>query len=250
MSDVLACKLNSDKKIISLSAPVSGLLNRLDLYSDPQLVALSNYHFQAEKVQSKVVAGGLFLSDELLKSWNNSVVFFDASSQFENQFKQHNQLKSISVTTRGKDSYEAYLLSKKLLTPYLVKCEEKLAEIESEVQVLKKQIKAKLKAYTSHLVFIGTCSQTLWPKSLMVQDGVAKLLSNWFGLEQYPSDLSYVSWSEKILNEFLIKKPLILCLSDSNLEQVLVNNNNYLNLYDPQFLLPGINQILALKNLL
>jgi hypothetical protein len=250
-SEVMACKFKSSEKIVSLAASISGLLNELDLYTDPNLIALSSYHYQADKVESKLVSGGLYLADDTLKSWDKSIVFFDDSSQLKIQLKKFPKLKAISVTTRGQDSYTVYQDSIKFLAPHLIGCENKLAKLEMTINHIRSKLALKLNNYTSQLIFIGVCSEQFWPKTIMVHDGLAKLLYAWFKLELYPSDLSYVSWSEKILNNFLIKKPLILCLDNSKVTNKLnaTTSNNYMNLYDSQFLLPGINQILALKQL-
>src|SRR5690554_4754219 len=72
-----SCELNSPH-IISLSGPVSTYLNELGIIN--QVEGISSYH-PVPSFKKTRYAGGIYLSNSTLKSFEGKVVFFDRSRE-------------------------------------------------------------------------------------------------------------------------------------------------------------------------
>jgi hypothetical protein len=77
-----ACELNSKYNYISLSGPVSMLMEFMGLSKDPSLKGISVFHpmkgFGGEKL-----GGGIFLSAKTFKKHKNNHVFYDESKELK-----------------------------------------------------------------------------------------------------------------------------------------------------------------------
>lgn len=82
---------------------------------------------------------------------------------------------------------------------------------------------------------------------LMVNDGIVKWMKDEKLIETYPSELPYVNWSPKILNQ-LPKETYRVGLIDSghSMETKLEKKNKVINLTYPGALIPGRGQVDAM----
>ena len=232
VTSVSACHLN--QKIISLAGPVTMLLEELDLISDKNLLAISKYH-PVLSSQIKMLPGGLFLGKKVLSEFpQKTTVIFDQSFELQKSLEHYFSGLLKELDTRGLDSLKAYKASVKVLNPFLKDCEERFKKIDILISELKKN-KKKISDKTL-LFFLGKLKKKgKKPELLMVSDGPVKWLKNAKIIKTYPSELPYVTWSQKVLSS--IENPLEFGLVAANENRLKVEK-----------LTPGIRQIYFLKD--
>ncbi|MFN8369229.1 MAG: hypothetical protein U0T83_01250 [Bacteriovoracaceae bacterium] len=262
------CALNPKFNYILLSSPLTQLLFDLNLLKDKQLKIISQFAGIEEKYTSaEVVVGGINISPEFLKQFDQMVIFFDESNELQKiftQFQKQNQMKVkqvIKIITKDKDPFIETRENIKEISPYLVNCEKELIKIaeflsktETELIKLKGQLKSK------QIFFLGEIDfkYEKKPPLLMVNDGpVLYLLKNDL-IKSYDSPLSYPSWSSKVLKELELSPIVYIGLNGKKgkaadgprtfeINRLIKNKRELLNIYNSGLLVPGISQVYFLQ---
>ena len=201
------------KKIVSLSGPVTMLIEKLNLIEDSKLLAVSSFH-PLENDKVKKVYGGVNVSRDSLKLLKKSeVVIFDESDELE-RFMQNNSLKSKEFKSRGKGPYEAMINSFEILEPYLTKsCFNKFLKLKATYDKSLDKL-FKLKFARKLVFFIGPISEKKYPPIVIVKDGFVLTFIDKMNLETYPAPLAYIPHSQKVLNT--LENALFVGVDDEN----------------------------------
>lgn len=134
------------------------------------------------------------------------------------------------------------------LEPLVKGCEEKITEFRKTTTILMGNIKSRLSVPRSVVFFLGEFKGDRAPEMAMVNDGVVKWLKEEKIITTYPTDLAYVNWSPKVLNQ-MPKTTLKVALKDSSntLEKELKKHSGTeVTLVYPGALIPGIDQLRAI----
>lgn len=249
-----ACEINSTSQIISLSGPITHLLYELKLLKAP-VIGISEFHGIApEEFLGKIFKGGLFLSPQVLRNLKQPVIFFDESLE-QRKAMTKLELKGIELITKNQDPFEVYDLSKKKLVPFLKQCEVQLAQIDLKVLKVKELLQKSRKRDGFYFFYLGEIQKNKRKPNLIMIDSFILSLQKLSIIKTYPSQLNYIPWAEKVVNEYQSKKTFSIGLVTARpmkhprLEVKAISENEF-NLYHPALLVPGIAQINFLQDLL
>ncbi len=230
-----ACELKRDT--VSLSAPVTGVLEFMGLLESPRLHAVSLFHPIGESKKEKL-SGGLFLSQKTIDRFKTHVVYFDESRELKERLKVISH--KVEVLTRLKTPFEVTRLSIESLKSNLFNCEQKISQllqwVESEEQWNREQ-----PALPKTFFFLGSLSKNRWPEYLVVRDGFVLSLIELKKLSTFDSALAYVRWGEKWKKS--LKDERIIGLIEDKTSRVEKVKAEMFNFYFPGALTPGIYQI-------
>lgn len=208
------CVLDSHKPIVSLSGPVSTMLEELGLLKDPSLKAISEYHpVDFSKFKGKVLKGGLFLSIKTFKEISSYHVFFDQSRDLRKNLEKLKASHIVEITSLGKTPFEVVEDSLKLLAPFLKHCETQMQDILTKVEKIKLYIKNSFNIKNEIIFYLGKSQESGKNRLIMVNDGPVAFLKKASKIKTYPSDLAYVIPSARIL--LSLKKPLYIGLLEA-----------------------------------
>jgi hypothetical protein len=190
-------KCQFDQTVISLSGPMTMLIEEMDLLKDPKLKGISKFHPIKKEFKGKTFAGGLFLSPKVFHQNKEAVIVFDKSREFKYLLKKSQHQNFLEVDSRDQDPFEVvnYLilklreLTKGCRTP-IKSLEKKMAKLKQELQ--KKRLKQK------SIFFLGEIKKRK-PELVISNDGFVMFLKKQNKLHSYPSEFAYVSWSQKVL---------------------------------------------------
>lgn len=246
MQATFACRLNTN--IVSLSNPITTLLEELQLLHSGKVKAISTFHKTLKPFKGDVLAGGIFLSKATLQKLGDSVIFFDASKEFEDSLKSSEVKSYVKVKTIGEDPFTVTekLIAK--LKPYLNDCQQNIKQISEKLVRVKSELKKKFKKKKANIVFfLGSCSDKL-PELVIVEDGFVKFLKDEKMIKTYPSELSYVTWSKKILND--LKGFQYFCVDTKALKyEFKVSKKDQVNISFGDAFNPGLAQVYFLEKL-
>lgn len=234
-----ACSLK--RPLISLSSPISAILEEFDLLDDPKLKGISVFY--PAKAKAKKYGGGLFLAEKELRKMKGSELFIDQSQELQNKLTRLKKEFTI-VPTLG-TPFEVHQKALKLIGPFLSQCEEKKVELELKVKMIDELIK-KMPPFKKQLVFFLGEIRSLdkLPKLAIGNDGLVGFLIKQGKLPHLSEmRLNYFPWSQKWLKER--KDPFFVGLSEGKEKAIL--KEGYINLYSKRALLPGLNQIYYLE---
>ncbi|MBT4790053.1 MAG: hypothetical protein HON90_00655 [Halobacteriovoraceae bacterium] len=242
----LACELN--EKIVSLSGPITMLLEELNLQNDKNLLAVSKFHPLKEKFKGEILAGGLFLSKKTLIKYSKTKIFFDKSREFKNLMKRSHIKNTIEVDTRDQDPFEAFQTSLVKLSNSLSHCHKVVLALETKVTGIQKKLQLNPFLKKS-IYFLGTFRYGKIPQTVMANDGFVLSLKQFESYTGYPSDFAYLTWSDKILKTLVEHK--LIAVSESRSKEIKISkiSEKRYNLSYRGLLTPGIRQIYFLKEL-
>lgn len=250
-SNCIACNLKKDFDYISLSGPITFLLQQLDLLNDKKLKGISLFApVDTISFKNKVYGGGLFLSDKEKSDFDNKVIFYDNGLELKKYLESSNASEKIVIDTRTKGCIEATNIVINQLKPYLNKCEEKLKKIQSDILKIKNElqsyeVKNKEKTY---LFYLGKINKNKLPNLIISNDGPIKSLKDFKILKSYPSDFAYVSWSQKTIKS--LKDITHIGVGEGEQFEVIKIDQDKLNILSPGALTPGLSQLYFLEKLL
>lgn len=249
LKGALACKLVPSKTYVSFSAPITHLLEELKLLEDKSLKAISNYHsVQNSKVRK--VHGGIFLAPKKLMQMKDSIVFYDESRELSRTLKYSDVKGAVEVVTRDLDPFKAFDSSVQKLSPYLLGCNQVLRELKDKIDRINKEALKKNLPKKTFVFYLGKISKTgKKPKLLIANDGIVKFLKEKLSMLSYPSNLSYVPPSSRILGGLSKTISIGLYESRDKLELTEVSTDTY-NIGYPNSLKPGITQVYFLEEIL
>lgn len=249
------CHIDDRAKLVSLSAPVTYVLKWLNLLEDKNLLGVSALH-HVEIEEKRLWNGGIFLSSSKLRELKRTILFFDQSRELErslnNALKKNADNKLIKIATRGMAPFAVNDQATAKLRPYLTNCDQALEKLEHETKKIKESLK-KFSIFSRErtvIFFLGEISpQGRLPELVMANDGFVKSLLEHAAIKSYPSELSYLSWSQKVLEK--IELPLFLGVSAAGKDLKISRvKEGYYNLTHPGALTPGLGQIHFLQSLI
>lgn len=236
------------KKVFSLSGPVTSAFKELGLFKNPRLSGISIFYpARDEDFSGKIVPGGIFISPELKKEFNHSLVFFDESRELSKLFSTGDQITAREMKTRNLLPSEVTALVLREISPYLQGCEKGLSAYLDLSQQLEKEILAQIKKPLTVVIYVGEFVQGRAPEMVMANDGVVKWLRSQKKIISYPSELGYVNWSAKIINA-MPANTYQVALKDSGRNtgpSFKKNSERQLSVSYPGGLIPGIDQMKA-----
>lgn len=243
------CRFNSKAKgIVSLSGIATVIIKELGLLADPQLKGISVFNPVAEnEFKGVIFPGGIFLSQQLLNDLSGRTVFYDESRDLKKILKTREQVNPIEIKTRNFTPVEVTEKALAVIGPYLEKCDDQIQKLKEELIQLQNELKIKLPQKTHVVFFLGEIKKKKLPELVIVQDGVMKWLIENNYIRTYPSELSYVNWSQKILST-LPENSMYVGLKDSARQMqksVVKIDNKKMNVIFPGALVPGITQLRA-----
>lgn len=247
----IACRLDNQNTYTSLSGPITMLLEELHLLNDPSLKVISKFHPVKEGTKVKMLAGGLFISSRVMKELAEQVVFIDASKELEDNFKKYKVKKLIVINTLGKNVFDVVRENIKDLSAYLLNCEKQLGELQKRIKNSETKVAEIKKNKGTFLFYLGEVSKSNLPNLLIVADGaVLTLIQN--GLVSYPSELSYVTWADKVVKS--LKNPVkhfgVVDGKSEKLQVTILEGSEKINLSMRGILTPGIRQMFFLNEFL
>lgn len=252
-----ACTFKKDViRIYSLSGPVSFALAEYGLLRDKRVVGLSVFNpVDARIYKGEFLPGGVFLSRNILQKMKGSLVFYDESRELRRMISSFESVRSIEIKTRGDDPEATTQKITQLLSQYTSHCENEAQNLLMRSKKLSQEILSLIPKKLAALFFLGKLSSQKRPELVIVQDGIIRWLIQKDKLLTYPSELSYVSWSAKVM-QTLPTDTLEIGVEDSgnrNEKQVRKLGSQKYNMIYPGALVPGVSQqeawLYLLKNL-
>jgi hypothetical protein len=235
------------KKVFSFSGPVTVALKHLGLLKKDQVKGISTFNpISKEDFQGKRFPGGIFLSQSSFAEFSGSVVFYDESRDLDRILSPMSSIQGWQIKTRGLTPRAANNYVIKQLEHFVEGCEKEFSNLDLEVKKLEEKLLAKFSRSQSVVYFLGEFRMGKPPELVIVNDGIVKWLIEKKKITTYPSRLTYVNWSAKIMNQ-MPKNTLKIAVKDSAADMIkeLKQNGNEITLIYPGSLVPGITQLLA-----
>lgn len=247
------CQLDSKYDFILLSGPATHYLESLQLLKAP-VKAISVFagvnHFKGD-----ILSGGLFLSAARLKKYKRPLIIFDQSrEQRLDLSRSFNSTQLIEIETKDQGPVEVLKGVELKLDNFLINCEKEKKIFEQKIELMKNTVKTSSSFDHPIVFFLGEIKKgEKLPPMIMANDGFVKWLKQEKKILTYPTTLSYVSWSEKVLNnweESLGKGRQVyfvgLSSKGSELKIAEVENSpqrKLFNITGPRLLTPGLAQM-------
>ena len=239
------CELK--KEVVSLSGPITMLLEELNLLKDKNLKAISKFHPIKKETKAVLIAGGLFLSKRKLTHFKKVIFFYDQSRELSQILKKAKIGSPIEVKTRSLNPFstvESNLIS---LEPFLIGCQQKIEEVKNKIKVIEKGI--SLPPEFIHSIFYLGRLRDKKPNIVIGKDGFILSLLTIQGFKTYPTDLAYVPWSKKIVDQ--LEDYTHIGLNDFLEDDLLMKRRStkLVNLFFRGIFIPGIRQVYFLDAL-
>lgn len=237
------CDFVKSSNVVSLSGTATVLFKELGLL--PKLRGISVFNpIPPSEFSGKVYPGGIFLSQNALGELKGARVFFDESRELGKIFRSQ-EINAIEIRTRNQTPTETIHRTLKEIIPLTIGCDKKVAELEKKRIQLEQKIMNLIPLKKSILFFLGELKNDRLPEMIMANDGIVKWLRQQDKISTYPSDLAYVNWSAKILQDLQGMKYVgITDPSRDNKKEVKVNGTR-INFSYPGSLVPGLSQLEA-----
>ena len=235
-------------QVFSLSGPITEALKHLKLLDRSKVRGISIFHpVSKDEFHGEIFPGGVFLSHASLQKLSGGLLFYDESQELSRILRPMSSIQSVEIVTRGMLPQDVTLLTIHELRPFLSGCDKELQEFAKLSEDLGKSILSTMKTKLKAVFFLGELRKGKYPEMVIVNDGFVKWLVQEKKLETYPSELSYVNWSSKLMNA-LPKETLRMGLKDSGRELTKDTqrlSDTEINLIYPGLLIPGITQLKA-----
>ncbi len=248
LSSSFACHLNSKFQYISLSGPVTMLLQEMNLLNDPSLKAISKFHtISSNKFKRERLAGGLFLSPKVFQNYSEPIVFFDESLELRRTMNSL-EVKKLEIQTRNINQWQIHEKVVTELKPYLRACEKNMKEISQSLNKIKTKIQNEEKFKSTFFFYLGELQNRTKPQLVITNDLFVKTLKTNKKLETYPSQMDYVTWSQKISKKF--ENVIEIGISEGLDYNLIKIADKKFNITGPGSLTPGISQLYFIDKLL
>ncbi len=239
-----SCELDKKSEFISLSGPISSLLDEMDLL--PSLKAMSDFsHRQSSKV--KRIKGGVFLSPRALRTDDQTVIFYDKSTSLEKTLKEITLKQLVEVDLLSLSPYEAFMKTKMIIKPFVHNCSRRLSLIHKKYLALNNANK-KMDRGKPIVLYLGKIKKNKYPQLIFGHDGISIFIKK-YGNYIVSSKLPYLPWSSKLKKKYPKETKHFGVYENENLSFEKVKQNNY-NFSCPGVLTPGLDQIICLQKLL
>lgn len=245
---LFACRIHPNNSLVVLSGAITSTLRELKLLEDPHLIALSHFFVRGEESESlkkKMITGGFFMSSQVLKTFKDATIIFDKSLEYKKQFVKSGLNSFIEFETRDISPEDVILKSLKELKPFLVGCEENIANFQSVVKNMMIKIKELAWKKKKALFFLGKISLNKNPNMLMVNDGFVRTLLDQEKIISYPAQSAYVIWARKTMNLFSDGATLYFGLEEDQSMKLSIKKikSNHWNLSTWGIFTPGFGQL-------
>jgi len=224
------------------------VVQNLGLEKDKSIKLYSNY-FPLNNQQAKEVSGGIFISHNVIKESLVDTIFYDKSLELDKSFTRLREVSSFAIDTNGLDPFEAYEHSLTQLKKRLINCNDEIHSLNQVVSKIKKLRTKKKKV----VFFLGEINKDLkLPELVMANDGFVNYLKSNLNYSSYPTELAYLSWSQKIIRKLENEGYLFYGIVASNTERFEVKkiSDRHFNIYSHEALIPGLSQIFFMKKFL
>jgi hypothetical protein len=243
----LACELKHE--LVSLSSPVTTVLEELNLLNSKKLMAISKLYNSKTKFRGQLLGGGIFLAKKTVQKFQDISIFYDRSLELELALTKSGAKKLIEIDTRAINPFSAYEKVKQALAAHLSKCQKQLQQLDAKVSQIKRSI-AKKK--TQKIIFyLGNCVDKKRPQMVIVQDGFVKYLVDQNIIKTYPGPLGYVTWSAREMNK--LKGFKHFCVHSEDVSKFEFKSRSLGDdFYEIRFgdaFIPGLSQIYFLEKL-
>lgn len=247
---LFACDFKSEvKTVYSLSGPVTTALKEYGLLRHPKLKGISYFYPADEKdFSGKIIPGGVFLSPTLLQEFQGAVVFYDDSEELKKTFSRMSEVKSREMLTRNLLPHEVTNLVTRELDSIVQNCHQKKASFIERTKDTQQKIVKLLPELKEVVFYLGEMTSTRPPELIIANDGVVKWLRQEKKIKTYPSQMAYVNWSAKIMQQ-MSGKVLKVGIKDSGREktkQLKKISPFEMTLIYPGALTPGLDQLEAI----
>lgn len=236
---------DKEQRLYSLSGPITVALKELKLLKLSNVKGISVFHpVSSDEFKGRFLPGGIFLSREVMKEMSGSLVFFDESRELKKILSSMKELKLREIKTRGITPEEVTTVMIKELKAITQDCEKEFENFKLKSQKLSQKILSRAPENFTAIFYLGKLRNKKVPDLAMVNDGIVKWIKNQGKLKTYPSELAYVSWSAKIMND-LPKDTLHIGIIDSGkkMEKEFKKlNSKRINFTYPGSLIPGLSQ--------
>jgi hypothetical protein len=245
---VHACNFKPEvKRIISLSGPVTVILEELSLLQHEKVHGISIFNpVSTKNLKAKIYPGGVFLSQATLSDFSSSVVFYDESRELRKALLKRRDINSQELTTRGLTPNEVINRVFYQLNPFISGCEQSIKMVREKALILQQELFKFIKGRPYVIFYLGEFRLGRPPELVMVNDGVPRLLLQNQLIKSYPSSLGYVNWSSKLMQE-IPSSAIHVGIKDTGMngaEKVDFSNSRF-TLYYPGALVPGLTQLKA-----
>ena len=236
---------------VSLAAPISSLLEELELLGDPLLKAVSVFHSLERETSDKndfQLAGGIFLSPKTMERHKNAVIFFDESRELARSLKQNKVKAAVEISTRALNPFEANAVAVKALAPYLEGCGPRLQKLLAYEKLVQTKLKKMKFGNSPYIFFLGEIKKGQRPPELLiVNDGFVKYLKEELLMKTYPGELAYLSWSQKVLRSMRPFLAFGVVEGESKALKIEQVSQGEFNLRMKGILSPGLGQVRFLE---
>lgn len=243
-----SCSFKSQfKKVISLSGPMTILLRETQLLNDPALEGISIFNPISEnEFRKKRIPGGIFLSQRTLSEFENALIFYDEGRELRKILSTGRGIQSVEIKTRNKYPIEVVDSLIRTIRPLTNGCDQLLSRFKANAVRMEMELLKKLPSSLKVVFYLGRFKNQRPPELVIVNDGVVKKLIQENKIKTYPSELSYVNWSSKIMDT-LSKDFIHLGIEDSGskLMKEIKRSSMKMTLIYPGALVPGFSQLEA-----
>ncbi len=235
------------KKVISLSGPMTVLLQEMGLIEQHVVKGISVFSpVSAKTYKGKLYPGGVFLAPSTLEEFSFGLVFFDESRDLKKILKSNKNINAVEIKTRHLLPMDVVDHSMVILKSYVSGCDIELKLVKKRAIGIQRDLLQRVPDGMNVIFFLGEIRGSRLPELVVVNDGIVKLLLQEKKINTYPSELSYINWSPKIMSS-MPSKTLLIGLVDSGMKGVkkVETSSNKTNLFYPGSLVPGLTQLEA-----
>jgi len=210
--NLIACDFKSKLPVYSLSNLTSIIFNDIGLLKSVRAVSyFSSIHDQ----NVKRIHGGIYLSQKEISSWGSAVVFYDESQELSSKFKIHSSLKTREIKTRSRNYHQILREQQQLLLEFTQGCESRIMIQFSHYEELIQKVHERYKKRSPLVFFLGPANFDRYPELIIGDDGLVGDLVREKIIRSYPSMMSYIPWSKKIIQS-LPKETIFISLVDTH----------------------------------
>lgn len=247
-----ACDFKSHiKHVNSLSGSATVVLKELGLLNNPRLRGISIFNPIAKSdFKGRIYPGGVFLSSSSIADFGGGMLIYDESRELRKVLSPISSIHAIEIKTRNLTPWDVQEGVLKEMSFLLEGCESAISSLRIKTKNLEQKILSQIKNRPSVVFYLGEIKNNRRPELVIVQDGVVKWLVQNNKIITYPSDLSYVSWSAKIINSLPIST-LHVGIKDSGREMIKTfkKDGQNITLTYPGALVSGLTQLEAIDYL-
>lgn len=234
-------------KVISLSGTSTVILKELGLLKNPKLKGVSVFNpIEDSDFQGKIYPGGIFLSHQSMEELDQGFVLYDESRELRRIFESRPSIKAREIKTRNLTPNQAIETTISAINKLIQDCGNEVERLNKKINEIQKSLLKLLPSKRFVVFYLGDFIGGRRPQMVMANDGVVKWLVKENKIKTYPSELAYVNWSSKILND-LSPQTIHIGLIDSgrNGEKKIKKSPAGVTLIYPGSLVPGLSQLEA-----